>query len=270
MVGTFMRRLGALAAGILTSGVIALGFTGTAAAQTPLYGQWYDDDGHSYLIAPSQGQLRVAFLVSQLGAQQWYSFTCPLGANPCTGPIIQYGLVTDQHGDTNYTQTNYFGTISLSFNSAASGTATTSGTAAFVGTSRNIRPTPTALQPATAGAPGSQWYTPISPGAYGQPFYFVNAPTTATGTNATVFALIVNSAGNSTWSYAYGGMVNPTLFQGNAYMYSGGNTFPPPTTAMPATQGPLNGVTVQIDTSGSARINGLPPGTGSTTVGLLP
>ncbi len=269
MVGSIMRRLAALAAGVL-----ALGAAGTAAAQTPLYGQWYDDDGHSYLIAPSQGQLRVGFLVSQLGAQQWYTFTCPLGANPCTGPILQYGLVTDQHGDTNYTQVNYFGTISLSFNSATGGMATTSGTAAFVGTTRAIRPTPTALQPATGDAPGSRWYAPLNTGPYGQPYYFINAPTTAAGTNATVFALVVNTsgaaAGSSTWSYGYGGMVSSLLFQGNAYTYSGGNTFPPPTTAMPSTQGPLNGVTMQLNPGGSAVLNGLPPGAGSATLGQLP
>ncbi|MFX8680883.1 hypothetical protein ABTM69_19745, partial [Acinetobacter baumannii] len=84
----------------VAAGLLAFGLAGAASAQTPVYGQWLDDDGHSYLIAPSQGQLRVAFLVSQLGAQQWYTFTCPIGANPCTGPILQYGLVTDQHGDT--------------------------------------------------------------------------------------------------------------------------------------------------------------------------
>lgn len=269
MVGTMKRCLGAFAAGML-----ALGFAHGATAQTPLYGQWYDGDGHSYLIAPAQGQLLVGFLVSQLGTQQWYSFTCPIGANPCTGPILQYGLVTDQHGDTNYTQVNDFGTISLSFNSSSSGTATTSGTATFVGSTRAIQPTPTALQQATSDAPGSHWYVPLSAGPYGQPYYFINAPTTQAGTNATVFALIINTsgaaAGTSTWSYAYGGMVSSTLFQGNAYSYSGGNTFPPPTTAMPTTLGPLNGVTMQLISGGSATLNGLPPGAGSMTIGLLP
>lgn len=269
MVGKIIRRLAAFAAGLLAVWTGAI-----AAAQTPLYGQWYDGDGHSYLIAPSQGQLRVAFLVSQLGAQQWYSFTCPIGANPCSGPILQYGLVTDQHGDTNYTQINDFGSISLSFSAPGSGTATTSGTAAFVGTTRTIRPTPTALQPATADAPGSRWYAPLNSGPYGQPYYFINAPTTAPGTNATIFALSVNmsgaAVGTSTWSYAFGGMVSSLLFQGNAYTYSGGNTFPPPTTIMPTTLGPLNGVTMQINPAGSAVLNGLPPGAGSITVGQLP
>ncbi len=274
MVGSIRRRLGALASGILAAGILALASAGTATAQTPLYGQWYDDDGHSYLIAPSGGQLMVGFLVSQLGAQQWYSFTCPIGANPCTGPILQYGLFTDPHGDTNYVQTNYFGTISLSFNSPSSGTATTSGTAAFVGTTRSIRPTPTATQPATSDAPGSRWYAPLSNGPYGQPLYFINAPTTRAGTNATVFALVVNTsgaaAGTSTWSYSYGAMVSSLLFQGSAYVYSGGATFPPPTLAMPTTQGPLNGVTMQINPGGSAVLNGLPPGAGSITIGVLP
>ncbi len=269
MVGKIIRRMAAFAAGLL-----AFGMAGAAGAQTPVYGQWLDDDGHSYLIAPSQGQLRVAFLVSQLGAQQWYTFTCPIGANPCTGPILQYGLVTDQHGDTSYTQVNYFGTISLAFNSAASGTATTSGTAAFVGTTRAIRPTGTATQPPTSDAPGARWYAPLSSGPYGQPYYFINAPTTAPGTGALVFALVVNTtgaaAGTSTWSYAGGAMVSPLLYQGAAFVFSGGNTFPPPTTSMPTQLGPYNTVTMQINPAGSAVLNGLPPGAGSITLGQLP
>lgn len=280
MVGSIMRRIRALAAGGMTLGAAVLGLAvlgpaGTAAAQTPIYGQWYDDDGHSYLIAPSQGQLQVGFLVSQFGTPQWYSFTCPLGANPCTGPIIQYGLVTDQHGDTSYTQVNYFGTISLAFASAASGTATTSGTATFVGSQRAIRPTPTALQAATSDAPGAQWYAPVPSGPYGQPLYFINAPSSDPAAGALVFALVVNTsgaaAGTSTWSYSGGAMVSPLLFQGGAFVFTGGATFPPPTTSMPTQllQGSQTGVTMQINPAGSAMLNGLPFGSGTVNLGLM-